>query len=44
MRSNKQVGTWITDMRFPAKMCKSAKVALSPQQDYHLLEKITGYQ
>ena len=39
MRSNKQARTWITDMRFPAKPHKSAKVALSPQRDYLLLEE-----
>lgn len=44
MRSNKQARTWITDMRFPAKPHKSAKVALSPQQDYLLLEEVHWFQ
>lgn len=39
MSSNKQVGTWITDMRFSAKPRKSVKVSLSPQRDYELLEE-----
>lgn len=39
MCSNKQVRTWITDMGFSAKSHKSAKVSLSPQRDYELLEE-----